>query len=511
MKKMIMAICLLLLAVGAFAEYNEGDICSNISWTDNEGNHTSIYEQTAQGKVVLIFWGSSGWGGCVSAAPKVQALWDNTFGPNADSEYAGKSYFIATNNWPGINYPYSTALYNQSGGFANGYIPLFGIIGQDNKVYYNDNGTNLLSSKLKGAIDGWDPNFIIVDNPIGDQRMGYNEILELDLNQVFSTISGNELNFEILEVSNPDLIEVQLTNSILTINSSDSPTDSKISVKASSGDYSAIDKFDLSVRADNCSTILDEGFENGIPEGWLNIDNDGDNKKWKIASSEDQAYSGKKCVYSASFNSPDNWLITPKVSLNSGGLFSYWVGAQKAEKPAEHYGIYISETGTNIEDFELIFEETITAKKGQDLREMGNYHYRLISIPEVYDNKEVYFAIRHFDCEQYKIKFDDIKIEGSLAITENENISPKDVVLFGNYPNPFNPNTTIAFKLNNATKVKLTVFDVKGQLVEELLNKKLTAGVHNVDFNASKLNSGTYYYKLEAGGVNITKKMLLIK
>ncbi len=60
MKKMIMAICLLLLTVGAFAEYDEGDICENISWTDSDGLATSIYEQTEAGKAVMIFWGSSG-------------------------------------------------------------------------------------------------------------------------------------------------------------------------------------------------------------------------------------------------------------------------------------------------------------------------------------------------------------------------------------------------------------------------------------------------------------------
>ncbi len=60
MKKMVLAICLLLMTVATFAEYNEGEVCTDISWTDSNGLETSIYDQTSQGKAVMIFWGSSG-------------------------------------------------------------------------------------------------------------------------------------------------------------------------------------------------------------------------------------------------------------------------------------------------------------------------------------------------------------------------------------------------------------------------------------------------------------------
>ncbi len=89
--------------------------------------------------------------------------------------------------------------------------------------------------------------------------------------------------------------------------------------------------------------------------------------------------------------------------------------------------------------------------------------------------------------------------------------SPVEFFLGQNYPNPFNPSTTIKFGLATDSKVMLRVFDVTGQEVMTLINKDMKAGHHEVSFNASKLNSGVYFYKLEAGSFSSIKKMMLIK
>jgi hypothetical protein len=91
-----------------------------------------------------------------------------------------------------------------------------------------------------------------------------------------------------------------------------------------------------------------------------------------------------------------------------------------------------------------------------------------------------------------------------------------DFALAQNYPNPFNPATKIAFNLSADSKVNLSVFDVLGQEVATIINSDLAAGVHQVDFNASGLNSGVYFYKIEAAGIDGTnfsdiKKMILTK
>ena len=101
-------------------------------------------------------------------------------------------------------------------------------------------------------------------------------------------------------------------------------------------------------------------------------------------------------------------------------------------------------------------------------------------------------------------------------VVEVDVSSPAVYALEQNYPNPFNPSTKIAFRLAVDSKVSLKVFDVLGQEVATLVNANLGVGAHNVDFDASSLNSGVYLYRIEATGIDGTnfvdvKKMILTK
>jgi hypothetical protein len=80
-----------------------------------------------------------------------------------------------------------------------------------------------------------------------------------------------------------------------------------------------------------------------------------------------------------------------------------------------------------------------------------------------------------------------------------------------NYPNPFNPTTKISFSIKEPGLVKLNVYNLLGQLVSTVVNKELNAGYFETDFNAVNLPSGIYFYKLEAGNMVMTKKMMLLK
>jgi hypothetical protein len=88
---------------------------------------------------------------------------------------------------------------------------------------------------------------------------------------------------------------------------------------------------------------------------------------------------------------------------------------------------------------------------------------------------------------------------------------PKIFTLQKNYPNPFNPSTTIEFDLPKASDVRIEVYNIAGQKVQTLLNEKKPAGSHQVEFNADNLSSGVYFYKIEAGEFQDVKKMILIK
>jgi subtilisin-like proprotein convertase family protein len=80
-----------------------------------------------------------------------------------------------------------------------------------------------------------------------------------------------------------------------------------------------------------------------------------------------------------------------------------------------------------------------------------------------------------------------------------------------NYPNPFNPVTNIKFSIPQSQDVKLVVFDILGREVATLVNEYKTSGVYQVDFDASHLASGVYFYSLQTPNFTQTKRMLLVK
>ena len=89
--------------------------------------------------------------------------------------------------------------------------------------------------------------------------------------------------------------------------------------------------------------------------------------------------------------------------------------------------------------------------------------------------------------------------------------SPGKFELRQNYPNPFNPTTTISFSLPQSGNVTLKIYNAIGEQVAELANGIKEAGIHTINFDASKLNSGVYIYSIEADGFVQSRKMILLK
>jgi hypothetical protein len=88
---------------------------------------------------------------------------------------------------------------------------------------------------------------------------------------------------------------------------------------------------------------------------------------------------------------------------------------------------------------------------------------------------------------------------------------PKEFALAQNYPNPFNPSTTIKYDLPTDTHVRLTLFNVLGQNVATLVDEDQRAGYRSVDWNASHVASGIYFYRLEADKFVQTRKLILLR
>lgn len=109
---------------------------------------------------------------------------------------------------------------------------------------------------------------------------------------------------------------------------------------------------------------------------------------------------------------------------------------------------------------------------------------------------------KSYENERFSILMDGSEVENEL---------PADISLEQNYPNPFNPSTVISYQLPESSEVRLEVFDMAGRLVTTLVDGQVEAGSHNVTFDGSNLSSGVYLYRFQAGEVNLTRKLTLIK
>jgi hypothetical protein len=80
-----------------------------------------------------------------------------------------------------------------------------------------------------------------------------------------------------------------------------------------------------------------------------------------------------------------------------------------------------------------------------------------------------------------------------------------------NYPNPFNPTTSIPFSVYKSAEVYLSVYDLNGRLIESLLNERVDAGNHTYEWNASEYHSGLYFIKIKFNDLIQTRKVMLVK
>jgi choice-of-anchor A domain-containing protein len=97
------------------------------------------------------------------------------------------------------------------------------------------------------------------------------------------------------------------------------------------------------------------------------------------------------------------------------------------------------------------------------------------------------------------------------GVNEDNKAVPSSFNLSQNYPNPFNPSTNIKVSIPKEGKYSLKVYNVLGQEITTLLSGEMKAGVHTLHFDGSRLSSGIYIYRLTGSGVNLTKKMMMIK
>lgn len=110
-------------------------------------------------------------------------------------------------------------------------------------------------------------------------------------------------------------------------------------------------------------------------------------------------------------------------------------------------------------------------------------------------------------------KFFESNFDQNLITSLNHNLveNLSDFSLSNNYPNPFNPTTEIQYELKNSANIVLSIFDLNGNKIKNIVDAFQLAGVHKVKFNAQNLASGTYFYTLQIGNKVLSKKMIFLK
>ena len=118
-----------------------------------------------------------------------------------------------------------------------------------------------------------------------------------------------------------------------------------------------------------------------------------------------------------------------------------------------------------------------------------------------------YYELAGFDVNGNKQVFNTVMVESATPASQIVD----SYELIGNYPNPFNPTTNIRFSLVEASEITLTVYDVQGRVVSELINGAMEAGVHEVSFDAAGLTSGVYFAQMSGSFGSDVMKMVLMK
>lgn len=129
------------------------------------------------------------------------------------------------------------------------------------------------------------------------------------------------------------------------------------------------------------------------------------------------------------------------------------------------------------------------------------------------------FTDKNLSAGTYTYRLKQVDFDGTFEYSNEIEVEvsvPAEFSLEQNYPNPFNPSTVISFNLAVDSDVTLKVFNILGQEVASLLNTRISAGIQQINFNAAGLNSGVYFYQMEAKGIDgsnftSTRKMLLTK
>ncbi len=189
-------------------------------------------------------------------------------------------------------------------------------------------------------------------------------------------------------------------------------------------------------------------------------------------------------------------MISPSQDLNPSYGYLWWLNGQESFIPP---------------GFSFSIQRSLTPEAPADMYSAVGLNAQILSIVPSQDLVVIRMgadpgSLFEFKSEKWE------RLNNVLNInTSTEVEKPKSFKLEQNYPNPFNPVTNIRFNLASSSSVLLEVYDTTGRLISTLISETMHAGNHTVQFDASNLNSGVYFYRIYTPDGSITRKMVLVK
>ncbi len=243
---------------------------------------------------------------------------------------------------------------------------------------------------------------------------------------------------------------------------------------------------------------------NGVPDGYVNRYWDGQGQWGKDTN---DTYVGKYCF---SISSANRICRIDSLGGIEKGKNDFKI--QTKGEPGDSIEVIFT-FGKNSKTPDAIFKFPADTKEWKEYtQEQSTNGNTELVFPE-YES----FVSIDIKCSNYisgKVKISEMSLAlsklSALDNAENE-IVQNSYILNQNYPNPFNPSTRISFIIPEKTLVKLKIYDILGNEVSTLVNSEMNRGKYEIDFNASNLSSGVYFYTLITDKIVHTNKMLLMK
>jgi hypothetical protein len=209
------------------------------------------------------------------------------------------------------------------------------------------------------------------------------------------------------------------------------------------------------------------------------------------------------CSFAATVPPTRDWMVAPAVAWLGGVRF--WARSISDSNSLAMFKLGISSSANHPPSFIIISGDNPVEVPP----EWTEYTYYI-----TYTEAPVYIGLASYTLDDAVLCIDDFK---ALTVTSTQPQElPRPTMLLSNYPNPFNPETTISYSLKEASPVKIDIYNTKGQLVKNLENGTKAAGDYKIvwdgkDYAGNAVSSGVFYYKMSAGKYSSTRKMIMLK